>query len=185
MSRERRWIGLQLVALLSLICSEVYCQAYKSEKGQIEFISEAPLNKFTGKSSSLKGLIDFDKNLLDFYLDLNTLKTGIGLRDRHMRENYLETDKFPFAEFTGKLESLPILEEGKQIEVMAIGKFKIHGVEKDLKVPGILTKKNKQLNLQANFSILLGDFDIAVPKVVFYELAEEQLVRINADFSIP
>lgn len=68
-------------------------QVFVTENGSVEFLSKAPLNEFTGKSSNLNGLVDLDKNLLDFYVDLNTLNTGIGLRDRHMRENYLETKK--------------------------------------------------------------------------------------------
>ena len=92
-------------------------QAFYSEKGNVIFISKAPLSEFEGESSNLNGLVDLDKNLLDFYLDLNTLDTGIGLRDRHMRENYLETEEFPFAEFTGKINELPELVEGEKVAV--------------------------------------------------------------------
>ncbi|MCC5936497.1 MAG: YceI family protein [Lunatimonas sp.] len=171
------------VVLLSMQYFNANSQVFKTEKGQVEFVSEAPLNKFSGKSSVLKGLIDFDQNLLDFYLDLNTLKTGIGLRDRHMRENYLETDKFPFAEFTGKLEPVPPLEEGKETAVNAIGKFKIHGIERDLRVTGSVLLKNNLLTLKTSFQVRLGDHDIEVPKIVFYELAEEQAVHIDALFT--
>lgn len=182
MSDWRR-IGFVGVFFLSMLYSNAFSQVFKTEKGQVEFVSEAPLNRFSGKSSALKGLIDLDKNLLDFYLDLNTLKTGIGLRDRHMRENYLETDQFPFAEFTGKLQPVPSLEEGIETPVTATGKFKIHGVEKDLKVSGTILLKNNQLVLKTNFSVRLGDHDIEVPKIVFYELAEEQAVHIDAVFT--
>jgi hypothetical protein len=62
-------------------------QEYLTTKGQVTFLSKAPLNEFEGKSSSLNGLVNLETNLLDFFVDLNTLKTGIGLRDSHMREN--------------------------------------------------------------------------------------------------
>jgi len=158
-----------------------YGQEFITDKGTVVFLSKAALSEFTGESNQLNGLVDLNKNLLDFYLDLNTIKTGIGLRDRHMRENYLETKKFPFAEFTGKLTDMPGLEEGQKSEVSAMGLFKIHGVEKEIEVKGYLTKiRSDYIQLEANFKVLLSDYKIDIPKVMFYELSEEQEVTISA-----
>lgn len=156
-------------------------QVFKTENGSVEFLSKASLNEFTGVSSSLNGLVDLEKNLLDFFIDLNTVKTGIGLRDRHMRENYLETKKFPFAEFTGKIEALPNFVKGQTKEVIAKGKFKIHGVEREIEVPGKLTMiSDIEMKLEAQFKVLLSDYKIDIPTVVFYELSEIQVVTIKA-----
>lgn len=171
------FLGFSLVLLSGSLCA----QEYLTENGKTLFISKAPMSEFTGESQQLHGLIDLDENLLDFYIDLNTLKTGIGLRDRHMRENYLETKKYPFAEFTGKIADFPNLANGKEIPVKAKGKFKIHGVEREIEVPGTLKKNSDQeLHLKAEFKVLLGDYNIEIPKVMFYELAEDQIVKIDA-----
>ncbi len=156
-------------------------QQYLTKNGSVVFLSQASLSEFEGKSTSLQGLIDYDKNLLDFYLDLNTLDTGIGLRDKHMRENYLETADFPFAEFTGKLANLQNPEPGKVQQVTAVGKFKLHGVEREVTVKGTLSpQSNGSLLLDAKFVILLSDYKIEIPKLVFYELAPEQQVSLKA-----
>ncbi len=173
-----------LLAFLILISFESLGQKYTTEAGKAVFLSDAPLSNFEGESSYLAGLIDLDQNLLDFYLDLNTLKTGIGLRDRHMRENYLETEKFPFAEFTGKLDDIPELAQDETLPVKAKGIFKIHGVEKEIEVEGTLTRlSKKELKLEASFEVLLSDYSIPLPKLVFYELAENQQVTISATLS--
>jgi polyisoprenoid-binding protein YceI len=170
-----------LTAILLGVISPAYAQQYLTKNGEVVFLSQASLSEFEGKSNSLQGLIDLDKNLLDFYLDLNTLDTGIGLRDKHMRENYLETEEFPFAEFTGKLSAVQKPEPGKVQQVTAIGKFKLHGVERDITVKGTLSPQaNGSLILEAKFSVLLRDYQIEVPKLVFYELAPEQQVSIKA-----
>ena len=170
-----------IAVFLFLLSWQGVSQEFVTENGSVEFLSKAPLNEFTGKSSNLNGLVDLDKNLLDFYVDLNTLNTGIGLRDRHMRENYLETKKYPYAEFTGKISTIPPLERGQSKPVTAKGKFTIHGVEKEIEVPGKLTAlSDTELQLDASFRVLLGDYKIDIPKVVFYELAEEQEVSIKA-----
>jgi len=163
------------------LCIGSSAQQFKTEKGKVEFLSKASLSEFTGKSGDLNGLVDLDKNILDFFIDLNTLKTGIGLRDRHMRDNYLETKKFPFAEFSGNILENINLAPGESKNVTARGKFKIHGVERSIEVPGTLKRINdKEINLVANFTVLLSDYKIDVPSVLFYELAEEQIVSINA-----
>ncbi|EIM76466.1 hypothetical protein A3SI_09712 [Nitritalea halalkaliphila LW7] len=175
---------IAFLLLLFLICMPdgVLAQGFQTEKGDVVFLSKASLRDFEGKSSQLHGLVDLDKNLLDFYLDLNTLKTGISLRDRHMRDNYLETKKYPFAEFTGKIkEDVKDLPVGQSKKVTAVGKFKIHGVERQIEVPGQLKRvSNSEMELEAEFRVLLSDHKISIPTVVFYELAEEQIVQIKA-----
>jgi len=158
---------------------DVYAQSFMGEDGYVEFVSTAPLLEFKGTSNNLTGLIDLDENLVDFYVDLNTLDTGIDLRNNHMRDSYLETDKYRFAEFTGELisEFDPSSMQEQQAEVT--GMFQIHGVEREIDVNGTLKPTDNGLQLDASWIILLEDYNIDKPKVVFYELASEQTVNIS------
>ncbi|MEX0608166.1 MAG: YceI family protein [Balneolaceae bacterium] len=157
----------------------IQAQSFMSEEGYAEFISSAPLLEFKGKSNNLAGLIDLDENLVDFYIDLNTLDTGISLRNRHMRDNYLETAKYPYAEFTGKIIGTfdPELAEVQPVRVEGI--FKIHGAKRELKIDGTIEPKEEGLFLKANWSVLLENYNIKRPQVIFYELADEQKVSIS------
>lgn len=171
----------RLVLIFFFVTNVTIAQTFLTESGNVDFLSKAPLSEFNGVSNKLYGLIDLSNNLLDFYVDLNTLETGIGLRDKHMRDNYLETEKYPFAEFTGQMSSIPTLNPGGKTSVSAVGKFKIHGVEREIEVNGTLSKNSKgELELNAVFEVLLSDFNIPLPKLVFYELAENQSVTIKA-----
>ncbi|CAN5348473.1 hypothetical protein BH23BAC3_BH23BAC3_14350 [soil metagenome] len=58
---------------------------YFTDTGTAEFTSNVPLHIFTGSSGHLTGMIELQKNIIDFYLDLNTLKKGIGRRDINRR----------------------------------------------------------------------------------------------------
>lgn len=175
--------------ILTAVCVSFLCllipdrdsraQSFTAESGYVEFVSSAPLLEFKGKSNHLKGLIDLNKNLVDFYVDLNTLDTGIDLRNSHMRESYLETGTYRFAEFTGELVSDFNLEDKREQQVTVTGTFKIHGVEREIDVQGTLTPKESGLQLDAGWTILLEDYNIDKPRVVFYELASEQVVNIS------
>jgi polyisoprenoid-binding protein YceI len=169
------------VAVLLGISNIGYAQVFTTQAGNVTFISKAPLLEFEGKSSNLTGMVNAASDSVDFYIDLNTLDTGIELRNRHMRESYLETDKFPFAEFTGKFSPSLNLSAASVQQVTAFGTFTIHGVKKEVQIRGTLQVVNpQQLVLQAEWLIKLSDFNIKIPRVVFYELSDEQTVRISA-----
>jgi polyisoprenoid-binding protein YceI len=112
-------------------------------------------------------------------LDLTTLDTGIDLRNQHMRDSYLETDEYPFAEFTGQIVSEldPNISEKQEAKVK--GTFKIHGVEREVTVTGTITPTSNGLQLDADWTVLLDDYNIERPGVVFYKLADEQKVNIS------
>lgn len=78
---------IRLVFLVAFFLSaNVFGQEYLTTSGEVTFLSKAPLNEFEGKSTYLNGLVNLEKNLLDFFVDLNTLKTGIKLKDSNMRD---------------------------------------------------------------------------------------------------
>lgn len=156
-------------------------QSFYTEAGNVVFISRAPLLEFEGKSNHLTGIIDFTTDLLDFYLDLNTLDTGIDLRNRHMRESYLETSKYPFAEFTGTFVPKIDWTINTPQKVEANGKFTIHGVSNNIQIMGsVTTVNNNEVIIEAEWTVLLSDYNIRIPRVVFYELSEVQTVKIIA-----
>ena len=159
--------------------NQVQAQSFSAADGYAEFISRAPLLEFKGTSDHLHGLIDLDKDMVDFYLDLNTIDTGIRLRNRHMRDSYLETDRCPYAEFTGKLTTTfdPDLHEEQQVVVA--GAFTIHCVEQPMVGTGTITPTERGLQLNASWVVGLDDHNIDRPRVVFYELADEQQVNIT------
>ena len=154
-------------------------QSFAATEGYAEFVSNAPLLEFKGKSDHLHGLIDLDQNLVDFYIDLSTLDTGINLRNRHMRDSYLETDRCPFGEFTGEVTSDfdPDLYEEQDVSVK--GSFKVHCIEREKEISGTILPSDEGLKLEASWSVLLEDYEIDRPRVVFYELADEQKINIS------
>jgi polyisoprenoid-binding protein YceI len=171
---------ITFLILLFVFTADLEAQSYMTEEGFVEFKSSAPLLTFKGTSNHLTGLIDLNQNLVDFYVDLNTLDTGINLRNRHMRNNYLETDKYPFAEFTGSMNLIFDPESTDMQEVMVIGEFTIHGVTREMEITGTLQRADNDVELNASWTVLLEDHNIDRPGVIFYELAEEQEVTIKA-----
>ncbi len=170
-----------IILCLLVMSLRVEAQSFITDKGNVVFTSTAPLLEFNGISNHLNGLIDFSENTVDFYLDLNTLDTGINLRNRHMRESYLETAKFPFVEFTGRIINQINLDLFESQVVDVAGVFNLHGVKKEINVRGTITPaQDGTVSMNARWEILLADYNIERPRVVFYELSDIQTVKIDA-----
>jgi polyisoprenoid-binding protein YceI len=167
--------------ILILVCSFLFAGEYhvdKSADNMVKFISDAPIEDFEGVTSSIDGYLYWEGEVflnqseLYFEVDLNTLDTGIGLRNRHMRENYLHTDKFPKTHFAAKLVKAIKLNEN-EYNVEAEGKFFVHGVEKQKVITGKLQKiDSENYKVSAEFVVALSDYNIEIPSLMFYKIDE-------------
>lgn len=137
------------------------------------------MHTFTGESDHLTGLIDFEKNIVDFYLDLETLKTGNGRRDRDMY-NTLNVEEHPFAEFTGSLDSSFDRNSSEPQNVTVSGEFTIHGVTNEKTIDGILQKQEDDLLLEAEWIMDITEYNIEPPGILFYRVRDEMEVLIEA-----
>ena len=181
-SPNKRYANKVVITLIALLLplTVVEAQSFLTEDGYAEFKSNAPLLTFTGTSDKLTGLIDLDENLVDFFIDLETLDTGIRLRNRHMRDSYLETGQYRFAEFTGSLITSFDPESEEEQQVVVKGNFTMRDISREMEIEGTLRNSGGDLELEASWVVLLEDFNIRRPRVVFYELAEEQEITISA-----
>lgn len=170
-----------LVVLLqfSVAADPVEDVVYFTDSGYAEFTSSVPLHTFTGKSNHLTGMIDLEENVIDFYLDLNTLETGIGRRDRDMNRT-LNVSEHPFAEFTGSLKSSFDEQSTEKQTVVAAGEFTINGVTRTVEIEGNLQKQGDDILLEAEWDLFIDDYNIEPPGILFYRVNTKQEVRIEA-----
>ena len=82
----------------------------KSDENLVKFTSTTSVLDFDGITSEIDGYLYWEgekvfgsNNELYFEVDLNSVETGIGKRDRDMREDVLETDKWPKTSYKGKI----------------------------------------------------------------------------------
>lgn len=169
-----------MLSVFLLLCGRpAIAQSYVATDGYVEFISTAPLLEFKGTSDNLAGFINLETGEVDFFVDLASLDTGNRRRDRDMRQIYLETDKYPFAEFGGKLTSDFDPEmEGEQTATVT-GSFKMREITRDMTVSGTMEATNEGIRIRAGWEILLEDFGIDRPSILFYELSDVQTINID------
>ena len=163
-------------------------QVKENSKNSVQFISSTTLLDFEGNTNKIDGYLYwegdtiFEKNAeLYFEVDLNSVETGNGKRDRDMREEVLETDKWPTTYFKGTIINFSQIGSSEKYDVTTKGKMFIHGVEKELEIPGIITITGNEMNIQTNFSVFLEDYSIEAPSLLaFIKVAEE--IKLNLNF---
>lgn len=157
-------------------------------ENSVVFVSEAPMESFEGRTTRVAGTIVLDPAALGDSLearlevDLASLDTGIALRNQHMRENHLETERFPQAVFTGAtLVGFPAsLTPGIPAAGKVVGTFDLHGVARRLEAAAELTLgPDGALAVHATFEVHLADHGISRPKFLVLKLDERQRLTVD------
>ncbi|MFZ1290331.1 MAG: YceI family protein [Melioribacteraceae bacterium] len=175
------YLFISFVSIINLVASEFHVK--KTEKNSVKFISDAPIENFEGVTNNIDGYLYYEIELtnnsqLHFEVDLRTLDTGIGLRNRHMRENYLETDEYPMAAFSGKIVKAEKLSENKY-KVNVSGEMNIHGVNKKQNIDGTVEFIDDEIKITTNFIVKLTDHKIDVPSLMFMKIDENMDLQLS------
>jgi len=183
MSSLQCFFNRPVIALLLLTAAcvgSVHAQvAWYTETGTVVFTSSVPLHEFSGTSEHLTGQITPADSTVDFYLDLVTLRTGIGKRDKDMRET-LNVDDHPFAEFYGKLTT-PLNSESTAAQSATVkGEFRVNNQSKPVTISGTLQFRDSRLHLDASWELNLNDYGIEPPGLLIVKVDEIQKIRISA-----
>jgi polyisoprenoid-binding protein YceI len=176
--------ALSVFALLCLLLCGTSLQAqsrFKITKSRVAFTSNAPLELIKASSTSLRGALDPATGKFAFALKINTFQGfNSELQRQHFNENYLESETYPEATFTGKIiETIDYTQDGTH-EVRAKGKLTIHGVDQVRLFRATITIKNGVLSIAADLAVPLEDHDISIPTIVSQKIATEIAVEVRA-----
>ncbi len=148
--------ALNAVALAQPITANM--TTFKASNAKVEFAYKVTLIPVNGTANALttKTTLDFEqlnKTKATVQVDLNTLKTGIGLRDEHAREA-LGAKEYPQATFNLLQYSGPqSIAGGQTVKGNVSGNFTFKGVSKPLKAPVTLTRTGNTLLVNTMFNI--------------------------------
>lgn len=170
-----------LVVLLIIAASCLRSQIFICKDGLTKFTSEAPLELIKAQSNKTIGVVDGTSKNVAFSIDIDSFDGfNSGLQKEHFRENYMETERYRYATFKGKIiEDIDFTKNGLSI-VRAKGIFNIHGTEKEKIVKVRITIKDREMAIETNFKVPLEDHNIRIPKVVNQKIASVILVEVKA-----
>jgi polyisoprenoid-binding protein YceI len=117
-------------------------------------------------------------------LDLSTLDTGISMRTNHMKEKYLEVEKFPKALLAITEVGLPKADVAKteyvDEKIPFKGNLTLHGVTKPVEGIARIERHGQSSTVHAEFTIKIDDYAIAIPVFAGITVADDVSLVIDA-----
>lgn len=177
---------LLFIILLVSIKSIAAIATFQQDRGKVSIlaIGNPSALKIKGEGSGPVGSIDLSslelKGELEFNLD--SLDTGMKLRNEHMKKKYLQTDNYPKAKLKISKISFNGQDLAKDFELSNApfeGVLNLHGVEKPILGTVSLDKKSSTLNIKANFKINMKDYAIEIPS--FAGITVTEVVNVDVD----
>lgn len=174
---------ISTMALL-IISMSVYGQKYFTKTGGISFFSATPIENIEAKSHTASTVIDFESGKVQWSVLIKTFEFEKALMQEHFNENYMESSKYPKANFKGQIVNLSEinLKKDGNYTVDIEGELEIHGVTKDVKSKAMFVITNGIVVASSNFKVFVADYNIEIPSVVKDNIAKEIEISIKANY---
>ena len=163
------------IFLFLMLSVQVNAQIFTGKNGEINFFSETPIEDISAVNNKVSAVFDGSTNDLVFQLNITDFKFPIALMQEHFNENYLESDLYPKSKFIGRVVN--IMDEQATVS----GDLTIHGITNSINVVGSFIKSKNSVLINSQFIVKLKDYNIKIPKIVMYKIAEEIEVKVNIE----
>ncbi len=171
-----------LIGSLFILLSASAQDRYFTKIGKITFQSKAQLEDIESQNKTVTAVLDAKSGALQFSVQMKSFEFEKALMHEHFNENYVESDKYPKAEFKGVVSNNAAVNytQNGTYPVTVKGKLTLHNVTKEVAVPGTIKVDNGKLEALATFAIQLSDYDISIPSVIKNKVANNITILVDA-----
>jgi polyisoprenoid-binding protein YceI len=163
-----------------MIVNFAKAQLYAAKESTIHFLSKSSLEDIEAKNKVAKPILDATSGDIQIKIPNKQFKFKSSVMEEHFNENYMETEKYAYTTFKGKInEKIDYKKDGEN-KVTCTGTMDMHGVTQTITIPGTITVKGNQLTVVSTFMVKLVDYKIKVPSLYIKNIAEEIAVDINS-----
>jgi polyisoprenoid-binding protein YceI len=160
-----------------LMCGIAFSQKMITRAGEIKFDATYPgaTDLVYATNSTVSSV--FDKGTGDIVVQamVKSFKFKLPLMEEHFNENYMESDKFPKANFKGKILDY----DGKAGNYDVEGDLTIHGVTNKVKTKMAISNDGSKVIISGSFTVKLSDYKLQVPALAKKTLSETAKVTLK------
>ncbi len=171
--------------LISLTIAVIIANAdartsYITRVGTISFFSSAPLEDIKADNSRVQAVLDNSTGEIAVRMRIEDFQFKKSLMQKHFNENYMESHIYPEARLAGSVEGFEEIRDGSaNADVTVKGSLTIHGVTREVEIPGTISRQGPHLICNAVFDIRLEDYDVRIPRLLTRNIAESLEVTVN------
>jgi hypothetical protein len=171
------------IICFAFIVSAVGQEKYATKTGQIDFEASVPsFEEVKAANSNVSAVLDASTGKFAALALMKGFRFKVALMEEHFNENYIELSKYPKATFKGTIQDFDISEVSGKKEYLIKGTFNLHGVDKSVEVPVLISVDGEVVILTAQFVLQPEDFNIKIPSIVSSKIAED--VNVFVDFNL-
>jgi polyisoprenoid-binding protein YceI len=187
-TRIRRLVAglaiLSLLALPSSLAAQARMVAIDPAKTTVQFTLGDILHTVHGRFRLKQGSIVFDpstgKASGTVVVDANSGDSGSSKRDKRMKRDILEADKYPDISFspTEIVEGKVAPEGDSQVQLKGI--FRLHGADHEIVIPVPVAIRGDQLTARMHFVIPYVAWGLKNPSTLFLRVSDKVNIDITA-----
>ncbi|HEX7412432.1 MAG TPA: YceI family protein [Bacteroidia bacterium] len=171
-----------IIILVSAVVANVCLaqQFYSGKETTIHFFSKTSMKNIEAKNTISKPILDVTSGAFQVRVPNKQFKFESSFMEEHFNENYMETEKYEYSTFKGKInEKVDYTKDGVN-QVTCTGTMDMHGVSLPITAPGTVTVKGNQITVVSKFKLKLADYKIKVPSLYVKEIAEDMDIDITS-----
>lgn len=152
-----------------------------TKSGKISFVSKGNIETIAAKHKGITCVLDSKTGAVQFAVLMKGFEFAKALMQEHFNENYVESDKYPKADFKGLVVNNGEVNYGQDgvYNAKVKGTLTIRGVSKEIETPGKITIKNGKPQLNADFTVLLSDYGIKIPSMVKENISNTVTITVD------
>ncbi|GAB4414995.1 MAG: hypothetical protein OHK0039_23250 [Bacteroidia bacterium] len=152
--------------------------------GVISFYSHTPMEDIEATNNQVNSVLDTQTGDIVFAVLMKSFQFEKALMQEHFNEKYVESDKFPKAQFKGKITNLAGIDFTKNgtYKAPVSGQLTIHGVTHDVSTEGTIEVKDGKITAKAKFPVAVADYEIKVPAAVRDNIAKSVDIMVDMTY---
>ena len=162
------------------ICAQ---DKFFTKNGKVHFDATVPASpeKIEAVNYTVTCVIDIKTGNIQFSILMKGFQFERALMEEHFNENYVESSKYPKAEFKGLVNNISAINFNKDgtNTVKVKGILKMHGEAKEIETDGKIIIKLGKITAMAIFPVQFSDYKISIPKIVSDKVAKVARVEIE------
>jgi len=171
-----------IAALVCLCSTWAHAQKWMTRTGKVSFFSSTSVENIEAFNNEVAAVIDAKTGDVAFIVPVKSFKFEKALMQEHFNENYMESDKYPKAEYKGKISNPASVSFSKDgtYNVKTAGKLTMHGVTREVATTGTIVVKNGVATVKAKFMVAPADYGIKIPSVASSKIASRIEVTVDS-----
>jgi polyisoprenoid-binding protein YceI len=179
--RKRLWTAVAFSLGLVTLSAASHAALTSAADARVSFSAAGPAG-MTIEGTTPDLTVGDDGTNVIITVPLANLSTGIGLRDHHMKEKYLEVPKYPATTLTIARGALRFPASGGQTTADVPGTLSLHGQTRPVVVHYDAKGEGAAFSAKGTFRINMNDFGITVP--VYLGVTVKPDVDVSASFHV-